>query len=113
MLLIKTIYSQSITGSYRRTLTSRIHCAIRWHTNRRNRLAERDRLPQFQQRNIIIVRIRIEIPMPNDCAHRSHNRRRFGRNKLIVVTKNNPNLRSFESENDWTRLCKYWRIIIA
>lgn len=45
----------------------------------------------------MIIRLRIEIPVPDDRRHRPHLRRRLRRRRLIMIPQDNPNLRPLQS----------------
>lgn len=84
-------------------LAGRIQGRIGWYTNRRNRFAKLDRLAQPHQRNVMVVRVRIEVPMPDDGADGSHYRRRLGGDELIVVAENDADLGAAQSVRDQRR----------
>lgn len=48
-------------------------------------LRERHRPAQLQQRNVVIVRVDVEVAMSNDCRHRPHDCRRLRRLVLVVI----------------------------
>lgn len=81
----------------------RIEVRIGRHTNGRNRFAERHRLAQLHQSDVVIVGVRVEVAMPDDGADGAHYGRRLCGDELVVVAEDYADLRALESEQ---RICR-------
>jgi hypothetical protein len=59
----------------------------RGEADRANLLAEGDRFPQFEQRNVVVVAGAVKVFVPDDGRHSPHDRRRLSVGVLVVVAE--------------------------
>lgn len=60
-----------------------------------NAFRELHRFPELEQSDVVVVRIHVEVPMANYCAHCPHYCWSIGVHVLIVISQNNTDFGAF------------------